>query len=137
PVPPNPDLSGQYAARHPDQPAARLSRLLRCPGPYALGAKAGRPGRSLSTRRHALAPGPAGPSSWRAYLRDPRGPRLRARRPRRIAAIGGRQLTRLPLHWVRIADFTWIGAGSFTTKLLADHGADVIKLARRGRMASL
>ncbi len=36
--------------------------------------------------------------------------------------------TRLPLHGVRIADFTWIGAGSYTTKLLADHGAEVIKI---------
>ncbi|ARP96534.1 CaiB/BaiF CoA transferase family protein [Bordetella genomosp. 13] len=34
----------------------------------------------------------------------------------------------LPLHDIRIADFTWLGAGSFTTKVFADMGAEVIKI---------
>ena len=43
----------------------------------------------------------------------------------------------LPLAGIRIADFTWIGAGSFTTKLLADFGADVIKVESAERLDTL
>jgi benzylsuccinate CoA-transferase BbsF subunit len=38
---------------------------------------------------------------------------------------------------VRIADFTWIGAGAYTTKLLADLGAEVIKVESSSRLDSL
>jgi len=46
-------------------------------------------------------------------------------------------MARLPVAGVRVTDFTWIGAGSYATKILADFGADVVKIESNRRLDSL
>jgi benzylsuccinate CoA-transferase BbsF subunit len=45
--------------------------------------------------------------------------------------------SRLPLAGLTVADFCWIGAGSYTTKIFGDMGADVIKIESSTRLDSL
>jgi benzylsuccinate CoA-transferase BbsF subunit len=40
----------------------------------------------------------------------------------------------LPLAGIRVTDFSWIGAGPFTTKFLSDFGADVIRIESATRL---
>ena len=42
-----------------------------------------------------------------------------------------------PLAGVRVTDFSWIGAGSYTTKILADMGAEAFKIESTIRVDSL
>jgi benzylsuccinate CoA-transferase BbsF subunit len=44
---------------------------------------------------------------------------------------------RLPLHGLRVVDFTWLGAGPYTTRVLADHGADVVRVESSKRLDRL
>lgn len=44
---------------------------------------------------------------------------------------------RLPLHGVRVVDFSWIVAGPQATRILADFGADVLRIEYAGRMDSI
>ena len=89
---------------------------------------------SLGEAQEARAPGPFVRSSRFAFSRQCPAPRIGEHTEtigqsspttaeRRQGARAG-----LPFHDVRIADFTWAVAGPTTTKILADQGAEVIRI---------
>lgn len=103
--------SPQLTARSFFRSREIAGRKLQIPGPPYRFAAGGVGPREVASLR--VLPRSSVPSTANRHRRQPVGP------------VQG------PLRGVRIADFTWVGAGPFLTKPFGDHGADVIKIESR------
>jgi crotonobetainyl-CoA:carnitine CoA-transferase CaiB-like acyl-CoA transferase len=53
--------------------------------------------------------------------------------PRPSGEVSGAEKRDLPFAGLKVADFSWVGVGPITAKVLADHGADVVHIESQAR----